>query len=57
MEQYAIREIEEAIFYLIVFVSSVCIILHYYVLPSVKRAIFLDNLPRDPDKLIKRKPE
>lgn len=51
MEQHIIKEMHETTFYLIVFVTSICIILHYYVLPSVRRAIFLDNSTRDSDKL------
>jgi hypothetical protein len=55
MDQYIIKEMRETILYLIVFVTSICIILHYYVFPSVKRAIFLDNSTPESDK--RKKPK
>lgn len=53
MEQDVIKEMHETTFYLVVFVTSIYIILHYYVLPSVKRAICLDSSAPESDKIKK----
>ncbi len=40
MDQNVIEQVKQAIIYLIVFTASICILLHFYIFPSIKKALF-----------------
>lgn len=51
MDQYVIEQVKQAIIYLIVFTASICILLHFYIFPSIKKALFSGGSPIDLKKI------
>jgi hypothetical protein len=43
MDQNLIGQVKETIIYLIVFTASICILLHFYIFPSIKKAVLSDD--------------
>ena len=51
MDPNLVEQVKQAIIYLIVFTASVCILLHFYLFPSIKRVLFSGDSSIDLKKI------